>query len=874
MEFFDGLFTNPGGWYSAHELLVGQMGINALLAISIWVTLYAGQLTMANVGFMAIGGYASVILAIELGWPLLVGAIAGGLLAMVVALVIGLPVLRFKGLFVAIATIGFGEAVRFGPILNLNITGKGQGLNNPDADPAFIWPIWLSVAIVAFLGWRMTRTRLGLAWAAIREDEMAARSSGVDTTRYKLAAFVLGALLAAWAGALESHLNFFIDPTEYTVNRAVFVLVLAVVGGMATVFGPVVGAVALTALPEIVRSFATYRDVIYGALLIVIVIFRPTGIVGRGRAWQWLRERVGPRCRAADPRCPSRPMPEAAMSEALLVATDVVRHFGGVKAVDGVSLEVVPGQVTGLIGRNGAGKTTLVNVFTGLVPPQSGSVRLDGAEIGGLPAHKVARLGVARTFQNIRLYKSLTALENVVAGQHLHRRNDLLASLVPGRLSRLGSALTERKDRARELLDTVGLPPGVASREAGTLAYGDQRRLEIARALATQPRALVLDEPAAGMNPSEKGRLSELLASLAAGGLAVLLIEHDIKLVMRLCAEIVVLDFGKRIAAGPPATVAEDPAVIAAYLGTKAAEQASSVAVVEVAVDEVAVGDSTAATPSAASAAEPILSVDNLEVAYGAIEALQGVSLHVAPGEVVALIGANGAGKSTLLRTLSGLLRPKAGTATFAGLDLTRASSSAIVRAGLVQVPEGREILAAQTVRENLAARRLRPPRQGGGGGGDRGHAGALPALGQPGRQPRRPALGGRAATVGHRPGAAGQAPPPGPRRAVTGPGSPDGRADLRPHRRHRRRRHDRAPGRAERPGRPGAGLPGLCGRDRTGRAGGRGFCAAGRSRRPGRLSRELTGSDCLVVVRNSGNNEHIRHKRHLMPICYQRLTD
>jgi branched-chain amino acid transport system permease protein len=281
VDFFDGLFTDPAGWYGSHQLLVGQMGVNALLAISIWVTLYAGQLTMANIGFMAIGGYTTVILAFHFGTPLLLGALAGAALAVVVALIIGLPVLRLKGLFVAIATIGFGEAIRFGVILNLGITGRGQGLNNPSADPGAIWPIWLSVAVATWVGWRITRSRLGSAWAAIREDELAARSHGVDATRYKLVAFLAGAALAAWAGALEANLNFFIDPTEYAVNRAIFVLVLAVVGGVATVFGPVVGAVLLTALPEIVRDFATYREVVYGALLIVITIFRPQGLVGR-----------------------------------------------------------------------------------------------------------------------------------------------------------------------------------------------------------------------------------------------------------------------------------------------------------------------------------------------------------------------------------------------------------------------------------------------------------------------------------------------------------------------------------------------------------------------------------------------------------------
>jgi len=297
LDFLRQLFTDPAGFYQAHQLLVGQCGVNALLGISIWVTLYSGQLTLANVGFMAIGGYTAVILGIHLNTPLALNMAAGAALAGVASLVIGLPVLRLRGVFLAIATIGFGEAIRFGVILNLGITGKGQGLTNPDASPAGgILPIWLSVVVLAWVCWRLTATKTGQAWAAIREDELAAAGHAVDVTRYKLAAFVLGGVLAGYAGALEAHLNFFIDPTEYAFSRAVLVLVYAVVGGVATVLGPIVGAVLLTVLPDIVRSAAAWRDVLAGLILILVVVFRPQGIVGRrvaiGRPTWWPRRRI------------------------------------------------------------------------------------------------------------------------------------------------------------------------------------------------------------------------------------------------------------------------------------------------------------------------------------------------------------------------------------------------------------------------------------------------------------------------------------------------------------------------------------------------------------------------------------------------------
>jgi ABC-type branched-subunit amino acid transport system ATPase component len=383
----------------------------------------------------------------------------------------------------------------------------------------------------------------------------------------------------------------------------------------------------------------------------------------------------------------------------LLRLDKVQRHFGGVHAVDGVSLEVEQGSIHGLIGPNGAGKTTLVNVITGYVPFQSGRAWLESDEISGRAAHRIAALGVSRTFQNIRLFKDLTALENVLIGMHTRRRDDTLAQL--GTLPMFRRDHRGRVDEAHRLMDAAGLSAkDVSGRAAGTLPYGDQRRLEIARALALKPRLLILDEPAAGMNPSEKQGIRELIERLNADGLTILLIDHDMRLVMGVCKRVAVLDFGRKIAEGTPTEVSTDAAVIKAYLGTRgdkvvtSAPGASGLGAAEAVIE--ATGKPSAEPQKA------ILDVDDLTVSYGAIKAVQGASLRVAAGEVVALIGANGAGKSTILNTLSGLIRPDSGTAVFDGLDLTSANPSAIVRRGLVQVPEGREILARQTVLENL----------------------------------------------------------------------------------------------------------------------------------------------------------------------------
>ncbi len=373
---------------------------------------------------------------------------------------------------------------------------------------------------------------------------------------------------------------------------------------------------------------------------------------------------------------------------------DVHKRFGGVNAVDGVSFAVRPGAISGLIGPNGAGKTTVVNLVTGQLCPDQGDIVLDGDPISGLRPHQVASRGVARTFQNIRLYRPLTVLENVLAGMHRHRKADGWSALVPSRTAR--PADQARQDEAFRLLAQVGLEPAkTARRPAGTLAYGDQRRVEIARALALRPRLLLLDEPAAGLNEREKSELGELLKQLREGGLTIILVDHDTKLVLGVCDDVTVLNFGRKIAAGPPSVVAADEAVITAYLGTEVPETAALVPVE---------GRSSPVDPERVERRppRPLLTVEELAVSYGAVEAVLNVSLEVAEGEIVTLIGANGAGKSTVLNTLSGLLRPRRGRARMGTLDLTSASSQAIVRAGLVQVPEGREILSRLTVEENL----------------------------------------------------------------------------------------------------------------------------------------------------------------------------
>ncbi len=580
-------------FYAQNSNLINTIGINMLLGLSLYVTLTCGQLALGNVGFMSIGAFVSAGLTTHLNVPFGVATLVGMFTAMLAALILGSPLLRLRGVFLAIATLGFGEVVR---VLFLNtddlvnnglhtlgvpvsvplvITGGPLGLNGiPQLTQG--WMILASVLAAAFFFARLRSSQIGYAFAAIREDEDAAEATGINVFAYKLLSLVLGAALAALAGSLDAHLHTFIAPGDYSFARAINILMYAIVGGTTLFLGTMLGAALLTLTPQILdaldqatgSAFApltwlkAYPEAFNGLLLLGVIILLPGGL---GSLLARLPKRKTRTLSSLGSTPPIRAKRDPVGADSPLLTLDAIsRNFGGVQALHNVSFAVMPGTIHGLIGPNGAGKTTLFNVISGLIPPSGGQLTFKSRVIQGDSAHQIAAAGMARTFQNIRLFRTLTVIENLRVGQHRIYHENLLAHLFA--LPAQRRAASERRNAAFRLLDQVGLA-AYADAPASSLAYGDQRRLEIARALASQPDLLLLDEPAAGMNETETAQLQTLLRALLADGITILLVEHHMSLVMQVCTQLTVINFGQLLAEGAPEQISTNRLVIEAYLG-------------------------------------------------------------------------------------------------------------------------------------------------------------------------------------------------------------------------------------------------------------------------------------------------------------------
>ena len=568
--FIVGQFMTTSGMLSRYYTgIVMMVGINIILTASLNLTTgYLGQLALGHAGFMSVGAYGAALFTLYSGLPsgisFPVALVIGGIVAALFGIAIGIPALRLKGDYLAIITLGFGEIIRV-LITNVEFTGGAKGLRGIPRITNFAY-VYIVVIITLVVLFTLLRSRQGRAIISIREDEVAAEASGINTTYYKLLAFTISAFFAGVAGGLYAHYLSVLDPTNFDFNYSIEILVMVVMGGMGSLTGSVIAAIVLTILPEALRDFASARMLIYSVLLIIMMIFRPSGLMGTREFSLWgLITQIKRRVFKSGAQGGAEQAEAAEPPRDMLEVKDLGIQFGGLKALQGLSFTMNPGEIVGLIGPNGAGKTTVFNLLTAVYQPTTGSIMLEQKSLLGKNTHQITEMGIARTFQNIRLYKELSVIDNVKIGFHDQMNYSTTNAVTRSRFYWKEEALIERQ--AMELLAVFDLQH-LANAKASNLPYGAQRKLEIARALASKPRLLLLDEPAAGMNPTETAELMNTIRLIRDRfQVAILLIEHDMSLVMGICERIIVLDYGQVIAHGTPEEVRNDPKVIGAYLG-------------------------------------------------------------------------------------------------------------------------------------------------------------------------------------------------------------------------------------------------------------------------------------------------------------------
>jgi branched-chain amino acid transport system permease protein len=584
----------------------------------------AGQVSLGQAGFMAIGGYMTAVLTTHYQVPTLLALLAGCGGSVLAAVVLGLVCGRLRGMYLAITTLAFGILIE-GLANGLSITGGPSGIGGIppltvggfqfDTDNSFFYLIWIVVGVALVLSVNLVRSNRGRILRAMHGDQVGARSLGLRVTRAKIVVFAISACMASIAGSLYADYFRYLSPDQVGSAESLQLITMLVIGGMGTLFGPLIGVALLTYLPIVFQPLANYSMLVTGVLLVAFLRYLPAGlwggvleIVTRGLA-RWSRR--GPSAtravttapagaaaagaasesppgetRAATARAagsapgepawetPAQPGPaETVSAETVLAETvpavlrlrGVSKSFGGVAAVRDVTFEVLAGSLTALIGPNGAGKSTLFNLITNLYQPDSGEVCLHGRPLGRLAPERITSLGLFRTFQTARVFPQLSVLDNVLVGGYRLGRAGYVAQAL-----RLPRSLREERvleARARRLLDIIGLADR-ADERAAVLPLAGQKYLELARSLMSEPSVVLYDEPGAGMNDAETEELGAILRAIRDTGHTVLVVEHNMSLVMGVSDQVVVMDAGRVIAAGPPQAVRDDPEVIRAYFGT------------------------------------------------------------------------------------------------------------------------------------------------------------------------------------------------------------------------------------------------------------------------------------------------------------------
>jgi branched-chain amino acid transport system permease protein len=561
-------------------VLLDNIGLAALVAMGLVLLTGVGGLTsFGQAAFCGFGAYTTAVLTTAYGvspWLTLpLSLVVSG----IAAVLLGLVTVRLSGHYLPLGTIAWGLGL-FYLFSKLEFLGRNDGISGIPPlsighirmiDPGTIYfVIWIAVLLCALLSMNLLDSRTGRAIRALRRGHIAAEAFGVQAPRAKLLVFIYAAVLAGLSGWLYAHFQRAANPTPFGAQAGIEYLFIAVVGGAGYVWGGVLGAAIVVILKEVLQSYLPYlfhgegqfETIVFGILLVVLLQLAPTGV------WPWLMARLPlkPKRKRPDTSLALPPRPRKSASSAVLLKVDQARkQFGGVIAVNNVSFEVGAREIVALIGPNGAGKSTTFNLITGVLPPSGGAISLLDRKINRAPPQEVAKLGISRTFQHVKLVPDMSVLENVAIGAHLRGRAGAISSMF--RLDRADEARL-LAEAARQI-ERVGLGDQIDV-PAGSLSLGQQRIVEIARALCVDPILLLLDEPAAGLRHMEKQRLAALLRQLRDGGMSVLLVEHDMGFVMDLADRIVVLDFGTKIAEGTPQAIKTNPDVIKAYLGAVA----------------------------------------------------------------------------------------------------------------------------------------------------------------------------------------------------------------------------------------------------------------------------------------------------------------
>lgn len=562
------------------------IGLNVLMGS-------AGLVSLGHAGFVGIGAYTTAVLVGGYGVPDILAFAAAIALCAGFGVLVGFPAIRLKGFYLAIATLAFGIGIERAIYSARGLTGGPYGLSveRPKilglsfaSDLNLYWLCLGLAALGSLLLSNIMSRRPGRMILAIRDNELAAVSAGIDPTRVKVTVFAISAIYSGVGGALYGALIGHIAPEHFVLWLSISFIAMIVVGGLGSIAGSFLGAAFVVLLPEVLRGIGHYQQVIYGTAMILVFMLWPTGLIGAVRALgRFVPASGGPSTSNAPPLQETAVCtgPKAALPDLLpppakstgsartgLVTERLSIQFGGLKAVDEVSISVPPSVIAGLIGPNGSGKSTFLNLVSRIYEPTGGTMRFDGEDLRGLRAHEAAARGIARTFQNVRLFGTLTVRDNLLVGTVPRTATGFASAAFA-----LPEALREERATRAEverIADLIGIT-AMLDAVSGDLSYGNQKLVELGRALAAKPKLLLLDEPVAGMNAAEKHKFVEVLRKLRRGDdLGILLVEHDMAVVMDICELVYVLDFGRLIGQGTPSEVQNNPRVLEAYLGVDA----------------------------------------------------------------------------------------------------------------------------------------------------------------------------------------------------------------------------------------------------------------------------------------------------------------